>query len=53
MSQTDLTKCCRCANKSYTFCFNCRDNDNFKAECTYEEWKQKRKEESRRKKNGK
>ena len=37
----------------HTFCLDCKNSNNFKAECTYEEWKQKRKEESRRKKNGK
>ena len=50
MSGCDVTKCCRCENKSFTFCLECRNNSNFKAECTYDEWKQKRKEETRRNK---
>ena len=46
-------KCCRCENKSYKFCSDCIDSDcidykHFKPTCTYEEWKQKRKEDSRR-----
>lgn len=48
----DITKCCRCTNKSFTGCLECKNGSNFDAECTYEEWKQKRKEESRRDKNG-
>lgn len=48
----DITKCCRCENKSFTFCLNCKNSSNFKAECTYDEWKQKRKEKSRREKYG-
>lgn len=43
----DKTKCCRCENKCYTYCRTCDGNSNFKAVCSYEEWKQKRKEESK------
>lgn len=45
-----LEKCCRCANKSFTGCSVCRDNSNFEPECSYEEYKRRRKEESRRSK---
>lgn len=48
----DITKCCRCTNKSFKNCPECKNGSNFDAECTYEEWKQKRKEESRRDRNG-
>lgn len=41
----DATKCCRCENKSFEGCLGCRNGSNFKAECTYDEYKQKRKEE--------
>lgn len=44
----DKSKCCRCSNKSFTYCSTCKDDSNFEPECTYEEWKRKRKEESRR-----
>ena len=48
----DKTKCYRCENKSYTYCKDCVDNSNFKASCTYEEYKKWRKEQNRRDKLG-
>ena len=50
--EPDVTKCCRCSNKSFTGCLECKNSSNFNPECTYEEYKQKRKEETRRVKNG-
>ena len=44
----DITQCCRCENKSFAGCSECKDGSNFKSECTYEEYKKKRKEETRR-----
>ena len=44
-----LEMCCRCANKSFTGCSICRDYSNFEPTCTYEEYKQRRKEETRKK----
>lgn len=44
----EKSKCCRCENKSYTYCSTCIEDSNFKPTCTYEEWKQIRKKESRK-----
>ena len=44
----EKSKCCRCENKSYTYCSTCTEDSNFKPICTYEEWKQIRKKESRK-----
>lgn len=43
----DITKCCRCVNKSFNGCLECRNSSNFKAECTYDEWKKRRKNETK------
>ena len=43
-----LENCCRCANKGFKGCSVCRDYSNFEPTCTYEEYKKRRKEETRK-----
>lgn len=51
MKDADSTKCCRCENKSFIGCSGCIKGSNFKPTCSYEEWKRRRKNESRAKRN--
>ena len=48
VKKNDPTKCCRCLNKNYMNCSVCKGDSNFIPMCTYEEWKKRRKEETRR-----
>lgn len=46
MQKEEKAKCNRCENKSFLYCSKCDFGSNFKALCSYDEYKRLRKEET-------